>query len=51
VGVVVPLTFTATESDCAVVTLDDTGVTVTVGVAVVDAVVTVTAEEVPVALL
>jgi hypothetical protein len=49
VGVVVPLTFTATESDCAVVTLDDAGVTVTVGATVV--LVTVTAEDAPVALL
>ena len=42
-----PLTATVTVSDCAVVMLDEDGVTVTEGVALA----TVTAEDVPVALL
>jgi hypothetical protein len=49
VGVGVPLTATVTVNGCAVVMLDELGVTVIVGV--VFARVTVTAEEVPVALL
>jgi hypothetical protein len=42
-----PLTATVTESDCVVVMLDEAGVAVTVGVALL----TVTAPEVPVAPL
>ena len=49
VGVGVPLTATVTESDCAVVMLEADGVTVTAGVVV--ACLTVTVEDVPVAML
>jgi hypothetical protein len=50
VGVGVPLTATVTVSACAVVMLEADGVTFTVGV-VFAGVVTVTAEDVPVAAL